>query len=512
MMRSLRAAGVAWVAIAAALGGCAVGPDYETPTIAAPKQFEAASGDAQKSALDIGQWWRSLGDAKLDSLVERAVANNPDVEIALTRLQEARTQEAVLLGYALPEGGATGALGNGTGSDVTRGRVPSLMTSASNTADSPTRQIKQIAGFDAFWELDLFGQYRRAIEAGIYDAQSAAEARNAVLVGVISDLVRAYVDLRGLQLRLVVLQQDIDLSTKSRDFVKIRFERGLTNELDLSLAERELSTLKSEQSPLAAQRDAARFTIATLLGVYPEDIKDELNDVQPIVNLPARIEPGLPLDLIKRRPDVRQSERQLAAATARIGVAVGELFPHVGLAGSIGTQFAHVGSGSDSGTHIWSLGPSAYWSVLDFGALDAQVDIADLRSHEQLVGYKRSVLNAVREVDSSIEAFDAQQDSVGNLSDALAQAQRGTSLANERYERGLTDFLNVVDAQRQLYNLESQVIVAQQSAGEDLVAVYRSLGGGWQTYQKTPDIRIPHPALVAMFERLVTPQHEDLLK
>lgn len=497
--------------LAASLAGCAVGPDYQVPDVKAPEGFAAASS-ASGPGPEIGHWWRTLKDPDLDSLVERAIAANPDVEIALTRLQEARTEEAVLLGYALPSVDAAGALGNGSGSDLSRGRVPSTLYSGDNTAASPTRKIKQIAGFDAVWELDLFGQYRRAIEAGIYDAQAAAEARNAVLVGVISDVVRAYVDLRGLQLRLAVLAQDVDASVKLRDFVRIRFDRGLTNELDLTLAERELSGLKAQLAQLAAQRDAARYTIAALLGRYPEQMKDELGEVKPIPSLPSRIEPGLPLDLIRRRPDIRQSERQLAAATARIGVATGNLFPHVGVAGSAGAQFAHIGSGTESGEHIWSFGPMAYWSILDFGALDAQVDIADLRSHEQLVGYRRAVINAVRDVDSAVEGFSAAQDSVSQLSDALAQAQRAVELATQRYERGLTDFLNVVDAERRLYALEAQVILAQQEAAEGFVSVYRTLGGGWQDYQSTPEIRITHPALVAMAERLITPRHEDLMK
>jgi NodT family efflux transporter outer membrane factor (OMF) lipoprotein len=494
------------------LSGCAVGPDYEKPDLPAPDSFAAAPTAARLPSVDPAQWWRTLGDDELNKLVERAVTANPDLVIALDRLQQARTQEAVLLGNALPKGDFAAAAGNGTGSDVTRGRVPSTLTSASNTADSPSKQIKQIGGFDATWELDLFGQYRRAIEAGIYDTEAAAEARNQVLVSVIADVVRSYVDLRGLQMRLAVLGQDIDAATRSRDYVKLRFDHGLTNELDLTLAERELSSLKADRAPLAAQADAARFTLATLLGRYPEDLTGELTDIRPIPALPAHIDPGLPLDLIERRPDIRQSERQLAAATARIGVATGNLFPHIGLDASIGTQFDQTGFNAAGGTHIWSLGPAAYWSILDFGALDAQIDIADLRTREQLEIYRRSILTAVREVDSSVEAFSALQESVGNLSDALAQAQRAVTLATERYDRGLTDYLNVADAERRLYALEAQLIVAQQGAAENFVALFRGLGGGWEEFQTVPDIRLPHPAVVAMVERLITPRHDRFVK
>jgi NodT family efflux transporter outer membrane factor (OMF) lipoprotein len=494
------------------LSGCAVGPDYHKPDLPAPDTFAAADPAAAQPSVDPAQWWKTLGDQELDSLVERAIAANPDLAIALDRLQEARTEEAVLLGDALPQGGFTGGAANGTGSDVTRGRVPSVMTSASNTATLPTKQIKQIGGFDGVWELDLFGQYRRALEAGIYTAQAAAEARNQVLVSVISDVVRAYVDLRGLQMRLAVLNQDIDAATQSRDYVKMRFEHGLTNELDLTLAERELSTLAAQRAPLTAQTNAARYTIATLIGRYPEDLAAELADVKPIPAMPAHIEPGLPLQLIERRPDIRQSEAQLAAANARIGVAIGNLFPHIGLAGSVGAQFDQTGFNPAGGSHIWSLGPAAYWSLLDFGALDAEVDIADYRTKEQLETYRRSILTAVRDVDSSVEAFSAQQDSVANLSNALAQAQRAVTLATERYNRGLTDFLNVVDAERRLYDLEAQLISAQQGAGDDFVALFRSLGGGWEGFQDTPDIRLPHPAVVAMIERLITPVHDTSVK
>ncbi|HMA48145.1 MAG TPA: TolC family protein, partial [Magnetospirillaceae bacterium] len=154
----------------------------------------------------------------------------------------------------------------------------------------------------------------------------------------------------------------------------------------------------------------------------------------------------------------------------------------------------------------------AYWSILDFGALDAQIDIADLKTREQLEIYRRSILTAVREVDSSVEAFSAQQDSVANLADALTQAQRAVTLATERYNRGLTDYLNVVDAERRLYALEAQLVVAQQDAAENFVALFRSLGGGWEGFQDTPDIRLPHPALVAMVERLIAPRHDSFVK
>ena len=502
---------VALLVLLLGLTGCAVGPDYHEPELAPPASFKASgpgSGPAAAqptlSPTDLAQWWRLLGDPQLASLVDQAVHANPDVEIALTRLLQARTEETVLLGAALPEVDAAAAAANGSGSDETRGRVPSVLTSGDDTARM--KRIRQIAGFDAVWELDLFGQYRRAIEAGVYDAEAAAEARNVVLVNVIADVVQAYIGLRGRQIRLAVLREDVAVAEKSRDFVKLRFDRGLTNELDLTLAERELATLQAEVPPLVAQIDAAQDTIAVLLGRYPETLSIELSKPTPIPALPERIDPGLPLDLIKRRPDLRQAERQLAAATARIGVATGNLFPHIGLSSSIGAQFSSIGAGSAA--HLWSMGASAYWPLLDFGALDALVDAADLQTHLQLVSYKRAVLNAVRDVDTAVSAFGGQQDRVKNLNDALSEGQKALALATERYDRGLTDFLNVVDAERQKYALETELVAAQQAAAEAYVAVFRSLGGGWEHYQDIPPVRSPHPAFFAMFERLAAPAVE----
>jgi len=218
----------------------------------------------------------------------------------------------------------------------------------------------------------------------------------------------------------------------------------------------------------------------------------------------------LPLDLLRRRPDIREAERQLAGATARIGVATANLFPQLVITGGAGYQFQGLGVTPVQNKFIWSAGVGAIWPLLDFGTLDALVDIADLRTHEQLVYYRQTVQNAVREVDTAISGYAAQQDRVRNLGDALEASQRAVSLATQRYDRGLTDFLNVVDAERQQYDLELQYTGAQMTVAEQYVALYKGLGGGWEEYQSIPPIRQPQPAIVAAFRRLLSP--EDPLK
>jgi NodT family efflux transporter outer membrane factor (OMF) lipoprotein len=494
------------------LTGCAVGPDYRTPAADTPPAFvasaaapvppAAAAAANGMAAPDPAAWWRALDDPELNSLVERAIKSNPDLEIALTRLQQARTYEAVVVSNALPEVDAGAAAGRGTGSDLTRGRAEQGLVSADNS--SGLQHINTIAGFDAVWELDVFGKYRREFEAARYDRQAAAAARNAVMTSVIADVVRAYIDLRGLQIQAGILHDASDVLRESMRIVNLRYERGITNELDVELATRELDTLQAEIAPVNAEVDAVQYALAVLLGEYPENVVQELSAPALIPSMPGPVAQGVPLDLLKRRPDIQQAERELASATARIGVATANLFPQVALVGSIGSQAQGWGTSPNISKHIWSFGPAALWPLLDFGALDAQVDIAQLEAHASLLNYRKTILSAVQEVDTALDGYRAQQDRLKNLGDAMVAGQRALDLATARYNRGLTDFLNVVDAERQFYVLQQEYAAAQVAQGEQFVQLYKSLGGGWEGYQTVPDIRQPQPAIIAAFRRILS--------
>jgi len=503
------------------LSACTLGPDYHVPKVTIPDAFVAAPalapakkpapGSAEKGAatqIDPAAWWRSFGDPELDALVERAIQSNPDIEIALDRLQEARTQEAVVMGSALPEAGVSAAQGWGTGSDLTRGRVAPPLHAA--TDSSGLRRITQAAGFDAGWEIDVFGGYRRAIEASRYDTQATAEARNEVLVTVVADVVRAYLDMRGFQMELTAARRSVDTAERTLGFVRARYEGGFTNALDFTLAQRELATLRARLAPLASQVRAAQYTIAVLLGEYPEQVAKELDTAQVIPPIPPAVQAGLPPELLRRRPDIRQAERQLAGATARIGVATAQLFPHLAISAGAGVQTPALAAAAGGGTGIWSAGPFAFWNFLDFGTLDALVDIADLRTREQLVVYRAAIINAVREVDTAISTYSAQRDRLDNLADALTASQQAENYASERYRRGLTDFLNVLDAQRQEYDLEDQYAAGMGATADAFVILYKALGGGWENYQSIPPIRRPLPAVIAAFQRLLSPPADPL--
>ena len=493
-----------------ALASCAAGPRYRAPSADAPAGFAAqvnppALPDAVvtgASPVDLATWWKSLHDEKLDSLVDRALKSNLDLQIALDRLQQARAYETVVLGYALPEIDASGAAGRGTGSDLTKGRAGQALRSADSGAG--LQHINTIVGFDAVWELDIFGKYRREFQAVRAETDAVRAARYDVLTSVIGNVVRAYVDLRGFQVRAGILHQASDVLRESLRIVRIRYERGITNELDVALATRELATLEAQIAPVEAEVKAAQYALAVLVGEYPESMVQELARPGLIPIMPAAVSPGVPVDLLKRRPDVQEAERKLAAATARIGVATASLFPDLTVSAAIGSQGQGWGTAPGVGKHIWSFGPGAVWPLLDFGALDAAVEVADYGARASLANYRKTILTAVQQVDSAVDAYEAQRHRLETLGDAMLAAQRAVDLATERYNRGLTDFLNVVDAERQFYDLQEQYATAQVNQGEQFVQLYKSFGGGWQDYQSVPPIRTPAPAIIAAFRRVIS--------
>ena len=492
------------VFVAAALASCAVGPDYQPPEAPLPAGFVAAGKSAATSVdprvASSTKWWRALHDRELDSLIDRAIAASPTLDIALNRLQQARAQEVAIIGSALPMLGASEGGALGTGSDLGRGRAAQTLVSAENGAG--VSQINNLVGFDAVWEIDVFGKYRRAIEAGQYDVDAAVAARNVVLISLIADVTRAYLDLRALQTQLAVLRKNIDVANKYVDFVRERFNRGITNELDVTLAQREQAQLLAEVAPLVAQINAARYVIAVLIGEFPENLGNELARPAVLPALPARIRSGAPIDLLRRRPDIVEAERLLARANALIGVATADLFPSVAVTGSFGWQQGPNLVRAPINP-IWSVGPAAAAPLLDFGRLDAFVEKADYRERELFYSYKETVLNAVREVDAAVEAYKAQQARLRHLADAVAAARRAVTLATERFDRGLIDSLNVIDAERQEYAIEEQYVRAQRNAAEQLVTLYKSLGVGWEDYQAFPPIAPPLPAVAAAFKSLL---------
>jgi NodT family efflux transporter outer membrane factor (OMF) lipoprotein len=486
------------------LAGCAVGPNYRTPSVRVPGHYAAVAGAASSpgmaahaSSVNFAAWWQSLDDPELNSLIARAVTGNPSVIGALDRLQVARVYEAGLTGKVLPVAGASAAFGRGTGDDLTRGRAAEPLISSDDTHG--LTNVNTVGGFDAVWEIDIFGKVRREIEQARYDTQAAADARDAVLVSVIADVAQSYVDLRGLQMRASVLESADAALKRGVYIVNQRYQRGITNELDVMLARRELAAVEAQIPLVDAEISSGEYAIATLLGEYPEDLVRELAAPHMVPGVPTAISPGLPLDLLRRRPDVAEAEREVASANAGIGIATADLFPQLSANAAIGFQRGTLDA-TTLGQHIWSAGPGVEWPLLDFGQLDARVQIANFRTRAALEQYKATIEQAVRQVDTSVTRFRADQQSVASFGDALVASRDAVTLATERYNRGLTDYLNVVEAERAEYSIEEQYVATQASVDDQFIDVYRDLGGGWQGFQRVPSIRRPLPAVLAIFK------------
>jgi outer membrane protein TolC len=353
------------------LSGCAVGPDYDPPAVAVPTTFRATSLTPAiahaPSIPDFVRWWRVLHDPQLDRLIEMAVAGNPDIEIALTHVQEARSQQIVVLGGMLPTAGGSGMIATGTGIDLSRGRIDPAIAAG----DDPRgfRTIDRMAGFDASWEIDLFGKARRSLEAARDDAEARTELRNAMLATVIADVARNYLDIRALQMRQEIARRHIAAAQRTVDEAMARLQSGtsheseskqasksskqagkpsasdeqdrtsakpagqepnpakqvtksaLSNESSLGQAKSDLALLQARLPEIAAEISAAQSRLARLLGAYAADVDGAIRGPARLPALPERLHPGVPVELLRRRPDVRAAERELAAATERIGVA-----------------------------------------------------------------------------------------------------------------------------------------------------------------------------------------------
>jgi len=481
-----------------------VGPDYQTPDVALPVAFltqpaikEPATDGASP---DLWQWWRTLRDPQLNGLIERALQNNLDLKIALDRLQQARLQVVVLASQALPEVDGSAGGGVGTGSDETKGRASQALRSADN--GTGLRSINQIGGLDAEWEIDVFGKIARRVEAQTYTAEALKEARDWVYVVIAADVARLYFDLRARQDRLQILYRDIEAARKVLNLAQTRLDRGLTNELDVTLAKRQVATLEADVEPLKALIASSGYAIAVLVGEYPEALARDLRRTAAVPRLPARAPVGLPVDLLRRRPDIREAERFLAAAVADVGARTADLFPSLVLTAAGGAQGGARSGSAIPITWIGSVGPSIDAPILDFGALDALVEVAEYRAHELAATYKQTILLAVQQVDEANVSYRGYRQSLRSLDTAIDAARQATKLSTERYDRGLTDFLYVLDAERKQFALEQQRAEVIRLSGDSFVALYKALGGGWPPDEIIPPIRHPDPAAIAAFRRL----------
>ncbi|NUM54617.1 MAG: efflux transporter outer membrane subunit [Candidatus Hydrogenedentes bacterium] len=339
------------------------------------------------------------------------------------------------------------------------------------------------AGFDATWELDIFGGNRRAVEAANADIEASEEGRRDVLVSLLAEVARNYLTLREAQSRLGIAQENIAAQQGSVDLTQSRFDAGLTSELDVSRARAQLATTQSHVPALENIIASTLYRLGVLLGKDPAALYDELSVESPLPPTPPEVPVGVPSDLLRRRADIRRAERELAAATARIGEATADLFPKFSLTGNFGFQSDNANDFTIGANQVWGFGPSVRWPIFDAGRIRANIEVQNARQEQALIGYEQAVIGSLGDVETSLVAYAKEQQRYASLDTAVTSEKRAVELANERYTRGLSDFINVLDTQRALYLAQDQLVQSQTTVLLNLVTLYKALGGGWESFE-----------------------------
>jgi NodT family efflux transporter outer membrane factor (OMF) lipoprotein len=466
----------------AGAGGCAVGPDYHpsSPHVPATWSSPPANGLTDIAAA-ASTWWTSFNDVELDSLIQRAAQSNPDLRVAQARLRQARAVREMSAADFWPSLDASGSYARAKQSE----NQP-LFGTLPLPPNFPFEYSVYKAGFDASWEIDLFGAKRRALEAATAESEGAIEARNDAMVSLLAEVARNYVELRGSQHRLEIAQRDLNLQEDALELTRARFQSGVTNELDVTRAAALLASLRAAIPPLETAVRRSMYALAVLLGREPGNLLAELSPSQPVPPTPPEVPIGLPSDLLRRRPDVRRAERQLAAETARIGVAKSDWFPKLSLTGDAGVESVSVGNWFDPGSRFWSIGPSLQWRVLDFGRVRAQVRAQTAVQEAALATYEKAVLISLQEAENAVVAYAKEQNRHQALADAVAENRRSLDMADGLYAAGRVNYLDVLDARRSLYQSDDQLALSDQAVSLDLIALYKALGGGWETLTREP--------------------------
>ena len=458
--------------------GCAVGPDYKAPRLSLDAGFVnpgSASANAQEPSSDIATFWGGFTDPVLTRLLERALAANGDVRIAQSKLQEARAILGGTRATQLPEVGVS--------ADAGRALQPGYLYPGTTNGQRTENSFS--AGFVANWELDFFGRNRRATEGAAAQVDAVEAGVHAAQTVVAAELARNYLDLRGLQQRYDVASRSLANQKETLRLTDARLNAGRGTQLDVvrarSLLDSTEATLPALQT--AIERDA--FRIATLTAQSPRTVLAELSVARPLPSLPvtdlSALPIGAPEQLLRRRPDLIAAERQLAAATANIGVATADLFPRVSLTGLIGFASNRVAQLGSTDSQQYSLGAGLTWPLLDFGRVRSQIGATEARAEQALASYEQTVWIALEEAEGAFSQFTRSAQQAERLASAARNADEATRLARLRFDAGSVDLLIVLDAERQALAARDSLVQAQVSQAVSLVTVYRSLGGGWNS-------------------------------
>ncbi|MEO8223201.1 MAG: efflux transporter outer membrane subunit [Gammaproteobacteria bacterium] len=452
-----------------ALGGCAVGPDYRAVEPAAPASFAAADGAGLGTGVPDAAWWQDFRDPALDALVERAAAANFDLRIAVANLRASR---------ALLRGGRFGLLPSITVEGSAKRQKQSTAAGQPFVLDGDFYE----AGLDASWELDFFGRVRRSVEALRADYGSEEAAYRDSLRSIVAEVARTYLDLRGTQHRLAVAERNTVNQEDTYQLTQALLEGGRGTDLDIARALAQLETTRASTRPLMAAEVEAINRLALLTGAAPADLRAQLGTRQDLPRPPELIAVDDPAALLRRRPDVRVAERQLAAATARTGVEVADYFPRVTLTGTGGWRGTSLSDLGRSQAEQYSVGPTISWAALDIGRVRARVAASDARTEAALANWEKAVLTALQETESALNRYSRSLEAAAGLRIAAEASGRAAELARLRYRNGADSFLTVLDAERRLLEAEDLQAGAETDASLAAVSVYKALGGGWERF------------------------------
>ena len=452
--------------LALALAACAVGPDYHAPDTV-PAQLDAQlQGQRLDRARFESAWWRQFDDPVLNQLVSASLAGNRDLRVAFARLKAARSlrEEDSLDRVPTVTSRASSELG--------KSQIP-------GQTDDRVNIERYDLGLDMAWELDLFGRIQRNLEASDADQQAAEADLYQLQVTMIAELVDAYGQLRGAQLREKIAVANLNNQVESRKITVSLRDAGVGDQLDVERADARLANVEATVPQLQAEQVRQKNRIATLLGERPDKLTVDLSPK----DLPA-IAKALPIgdpgELLQRRPDIRSAERQLASATARIGVAKADLFPRVSLSGFLGWTAGRGSQIGSSAANAWALGPSITWAAFDLGSVRARLRGADAEAEGALATYEQQVLLALEESENAFSDYGKRQQRLISLIRQSESSRKAADLAEIRYREGTTDFLVLLDAQRERLNAEDSQAQAEVELYRGIVAIYKALGGGWQ--------------------------------
>ena len=458
--------------LSALLASCMVGPDYQKPDTSLPAAWSspAAKAEADKKTATEQNWWEHFNDPALNQLITKALAGNFDLKIAEARIAEARATRASATSDLIPTVNAT-AGADRQANRVDFGNAPFNLTKPFNTFQ---------AGFDASWELDLFGGKRREIESDTAELKASEASRDDIRVSLLAEVARTYVDIRQYQAQIQIVEDTIKADQHTLDIAGERVRSGTSPGLDVTQASAQLNQEKSDLPHIQNQLAQAEFSMDVLLGEQPGSTHAVTNAPAPIPVADNALIAATPIDVIANRPDIRVAERKLAAATAEQGIATARLFPDVSLSGFFGLLNPDIGNLLRTGSKSWDLGGNVLWPIFNYGKLSAGIDASNARQKEALLTYQKSIVAALSDVERSLTAYDKEEEHRALLTRTAEDNHHAADIARQRYKEGLSSFVEVLDAERTEYASQSARAASDALASENLIAVYKSLGGGWR--------------------------------